>query len=96
MDDIRAFWREQNFDLRVACEKKEYDSEDDSKTLQPAIIIRHEFRNRFRRHRNRSLSLYNKRSRYDFSDRRNESRERSGSRSYSRPRDYQGPRETRM
>ncbi|KAA6361939.1 MAG: hypothetical protein EZS28_042535 [Streblomastix strix] len=36
MDDIRAFWRELNFDLRVACERKEYDSEDDSETLQLA------------------------------------------------------------
>ncbi|KAA6390572.1 MAG: hypothetical protein EZS28_013904 [Streblomastix strix] len=92
MDDIKAFWREHNFVLRVACVRKEYDSEDDSETLQPAKTTRQEFRNRFGRHRNRSLSLHNKRSRYDYPDRGGESRERSGSRSYSKPREYQSPR----
>ncbi|KAA6377361.1 MAG: hypothetical protein EZS28_027111, partial [Streblomastix strix] len=95
MDEVRAFWREYNFDLRVACVRREYDSEDDSETLQPAKITRQEFRNRFGRHRNRSLSPHNKRSKYDSPDRRSESRERSGSRGYSRSRDYEGPRETR-
>ncbi|KAA6390379.1 MAG: hypothetical protein EZS28_014097, partial [Streblomastix strix] len=95
MDDVRAFWREHNFDLRVACVRKEYDSEDDSETLQPAKTTRQEFRNRFGRHRNRSLPPYNKRSRYDSPDRRSESRERTGSRSYSKSREYYSPRETR-
>ncbi|KAA6396227.1 MAG: hypothetical protein EZS28_008250, partial [Streblomastix strix] len=36
MDDVRAFWREYNFDLRVACVGKEYDSKDDSEKRQPA------------------------------------------------------------
>ncbi|KAA6367145.1 MAG: hypothetical protein EZS28_037327 [Streblomastix strix] len=83
MDDISAFWREYNFDLRVACVRKEYDSENDSETLQPTKTARHEFRNRFRRFMNRFLSPRNKRSRYDSPDRGNESRERSGSRCYS-------------
>ncbi|KAA6358179.1 MAG: hypothetical protein EZS28_046294, partial [Streblomastix strix] len=95
MDDVKAFWREHNFELRVACVRKEYNSEDDSETLQPAKTTRQEFRNRFGRHRNRSLSPHNKRSRYDSPDRRSESRERSGSRSYSKSREYQSPRETR-
>ncbi|KAA6401857.1 MAG: hypothetical protein EZS28_002618 [Streblomastix strix] len=95
MDDVRAFWREHNFDLRTACVRKEYDSEDDSETLQPAKTTRREFRNRFGGHRNRSLSPHSKRSRYDSPDRRSESRERSGSRGYSRSRDYENPRETR-
>ncbi|KAA6317253.1 MAG: hypothetical protein EZS28_055130, partial [Streblomastix strix] len=43
MDDIRAFWREHNFELRMACVKKEYDSVYDSETLQPAKITRQEF-----------------------------------------------------
>ncbi|KAA6369844.1 MAG: hypothetical protein EZS28_034628 [Streblomastix strix] len=93
MDDIRAFWGEHNFELRVAWVRKEYDSEDDSETLQLAITTRQEFKIRFIRHRNRSLSQRNRRSRYDSPNRRSESRERSGSRSYSRPREYQGPRE---
>ncbi|KAA6365444.1 MAG: hypothetical protein EZS28_039030 [Streblomastix strix] len=45
MDDVRTFWREHNFHLRVACVRKEYDSEDDSETLQPAKTTRREFRN---------------------------------------------------
>ncbi|KAA6362168.1 MAG: hypothetical protein EZS28_042305, partial [Streblomastix strix] len=95
MDEVRAFWREHNFDLRIACVRREYDSEDDSETLQPTKTTRREFRNKFGRHRNRSLSPHSKRSRYDSPDRRSESRERSGSRGYSRSRDYEGPRETR-
>ncbi|KAA6365685.1 MAG: hypothetical protein EZS28_038789, partial [Streblomastix strix] len=95
MDDVRAFWREHNFDLRVACVRREYDSEDDSETLQPAKTTRHEFRNRFGRQRNMFISPHNKRSRYDSPDRRSQSRERSRSRGYSRPRDYEGPREIR-
>ncbi|KAA6374060.1 MAG: hypothetical protein EZS28_030415 [Streblomastix strix] len=93
MDEVRAFWREHNFDLKVVCVRKEYDSEDDSETLQPAKTTRREFRNKFGRHRNRSLSPHNKRSRYDSPDRRSESRERSGSRGYSRSRDYESSRE---
>ncbi|KAA6385562.1 MAG: hypothetical protein EZS28_018914 [Streblomastix strix] len=93
MDDIKTFWREHNIELRKACVRKEYDSEDDSETLQPAKTSRQEFRNRFGRQRNRSLSPRNKRSRYDSPDRKSESRQRSGSRGYSRLRDYQGPRE---
>ncbi|KAA6361364.1 MAG: hypothetical protein EZS28_043109 [Streblomastix strix] len=77
MDDIRAFCREYNFDLRVACVRKEYDSEDDSETLQPTKTARQEFRSRFGRYRNRSLSPHNKISRYDSPDRGNESRERT-------------------
>ncbi|KAA6397168.1 MAG: hypothetical protein EZS28_007307 [Streblomastix strix] len=50
MDDIRAFWREHNFDLRVACVRKEYDSEDDSETLQPVKATRYEFECKFGRH----------------------------------------------
>ncbi|KAA6402915.1 MAG: hypothetical protein EZS28_001556 [Streblomastix strix] len=96
IDAVRSFCRELNFDLRVACVRKEYDSEDDSETLQPAKTIIQEFKTRFGRHRNRSLSPHSKRSRYDPPDRRSESRERSGSRSYSRSTDYQSPRETRM
>ncbi|KAA6397312.1 MAG: hypothetical protein EZS28_007156 [Streblomastix strix] len=94
MNDIKAFWREHNFDLREECVRKEYDSDDDSQTLQPTKATRQEFRNRIRRYRNWSLSPHNKRSRYDSPDRRSESKERSGSRSLSRSRDYQGPRET--
>ncbi|KAA6352839.1 MAG: hypothetical protein EZS28_051634 [Streblomastix strix] len=75
MDDVRAFWREHNFDLRVACVRKEYDSEDDSETLQPTKTTRNEPRNRFGKYRDRSLSPHNKRSRYDSPDKRNESRE---------------------
>ncbi|KAA6374882.1 MAG: hypothetical protein EZS28_029592 [Streblomastix strix] len=93
MDEVRAFWRVHNFDLRIACVRREYDSEDDSETLQPAKTTRREFRNKFGRHRNRSLSPHSKRSRYDSPDRRSESRERSGSRGYSRSRDYESPRE---
>ncbi|KAA6375313.1 MAG: hypothetical protein EZS28_029162 [Streblomastix strix] len=96
MDEVRAFWREYNFDLRVACVKKEYDSEDDSEPLQSAKTTRQEFRNSFGRHRNRFLSPRNKRSRYDSPDRRSESRDRSGSRGYSISRDYQGSRERKM
>ncbi|KAA6369964.1 MAG: hypothetical protein EZS28_034509 [Streblomastix strix] len=92
MDDIKAFYREHNFELRVACARNEYDSEDDSETTQPAKTTRRKFGNRFGRHRNRSLSPHNKRSRYDSPDRGGESRERSGSRSYSKPREYQSPR----
>ncbi|KAA6394565.1 MAG: hypothetical protein EZS28_009913 [Streblomastix strix] len=95
MDDVRAFWREYNFDLRVACVRKEYGSEDDSETLQPTKTKRQEFKNRFGRYRNRSLSPHNKRSRYDSPDRGNESRESSGSRSYQKSREYQSSRETR-
>ncbi|KAA6377502.1 MAG: hypothetical protein EZS28_026972, partial [Streblomastix strix] len=94
IDDARAFWKEHNFDLRVACVRKEYDSEDDSETLQPSKTTRQEFRNRFGRYRNRPLSLNNKRSRYDSPDRGSESKQSVGSRSYSRPREYQGPGET--
>ncbi|KAA6393830.1 MAG: hypothetical protein EZS28_010643 [Streblomastix strix] len=95
MDDIEAFWRDHNFDLRVTRVRQEYDSKDESETLQPAKTTRQQFRNKFGRHRNRSLSPHRQRSRYDFPDRRSESRERSGSRSYSRSREYQSPRETR-
>ncbi|KAA6353536.1 MAG: hypothetical protein EZS28_050937, partial [Streblomastix strix] len=56
MDDVRAFWKEHNFDLRVACVRRDYDSEDDSETLQPTKTTRQEFRNKFGRNRNRSLS----------------------------------------
>ncbi|KAA6388216.1 MAG: hypothetical protein EZS28_016255, partial [Streblomastix strix] len=56
MDEVRAFWREHNFDLRVACVRREHDSEDDSETLQPAKTAIQEFRNRFGRHRNRNES----------------------------------------
>ncbi|KAA6365369.1 MAG: hypothetical protein EZS28_039106 [Streblomastix strix] len=49
-----AFWKDCNFDLRVACVRKEYDSKDNSETLQPAKTIKHEFRNRFGRYRIRS------------------------------------------
>ncbi|KAA6372185.1 MAG: hypothetical protein EZS28_032288, partial [Streblomastix strix] len=87
--------KEHHFDLRVAYVRKEYDSEDDSDTLQPTKATRQEFRNRFGRFRNRSLSPHYKRSRYDSSNRGNESRERSGSRGYSISREYQGLRETR-
>ncbi|KAA6399757.1 MAG: hypothetical protein EZS28_004706 [Streblomastix strix] len=85
MDDVRAFWREHNFDLRLACVRKEYDSEDNSETLQLAKTTRYIFRNRFGRYRKRSISQYNKRLRYDSPDRSSESRERSGSKVYSRP-----------
>ncbi|KAA6358612.1 MAG: hypothetical protein EZS28_045861, partial [Streblomastix strix] len=94
MDDVRAFWKEHNFDLRVACVRRDYDSEDDSETLQPTKTTRREFRNKFGRNRNRSLSPLSKRSRYDSPDRGSESRERSGSRSYSRSRQHQSSRET--
>ncbi|KAA6358287.1 MAG: hypothetical protein EZS28_046186, partial [Streblomastix strix] len=94
MDEVRAFWREYNFDLNVACVRKEYNSDDDSDTLQPAITTRQEFRNRFGRYRNRSLSPHNKRSRYDSPDRRIESRERQRSRGYSKLRYYQDSGET--
>ncbi|KAA6394171.1 MAG: hypothetical protein EZS28_010305 [Streblomastix strix] len=50
MDDVRAFWREHNFYLRVACVRKEYDSEDYSETLQPTKTTRQEFRNIFGRY----------------------------------------------
>ncbi|KAA6371489.1 MAG: hypothetical protein EZS28_032985 [Streblomastix strix] len=96
MDEVRAFWRKYNFDLRVAYVRKEYDSENDLEPLQPAKTTRQEFRNRIGKHRNRSLSLRIKKSRYESSYRRSESRERSGSRCYSRQRDHQGPRETKM
>ncbi|KAA6389601.1 MAG: hypothetical protein EZS28_014870 [Streblomastix strix] len=46
MNEFRAFWREHNFELRVACVRREYDSEDDSETLQPAKTTRQEFRKR--------------------------------------------------
>ncbi|KAA6385029.1 MAG: hypothetical protein EZS28_019446, partial [Streblomastix strix] len=74
---------------------KEYDSGDDSETLYPAKTTRQQFRNRFGRQKNRSLSSHNKRSRYDSPDRKSESSEGSGSKGYSRSRDYEGPRETR-
>ncbi|KAA6354151.1 MAG: hypothetical protein EZS28_050322 [Streblomastix strix] len=77
MDDVRAFWKEHDFDLRVACVRRDYDSEDDSETLQPSKTTRREFRNKFGRNRNRSLSPHSKRSRYDSPDRGSESRERS-------------------
>ncbi|KAA6368598.1 MAG: hypothetical protein EZS28_035876 [Streblomastix strix] len=35
MDDVRAFWRQHNFELRVTCVRQEYDSENVSETLQP-------------------------------------------------------------
>ncbi|KAA6382212.1 MAG: hypothetical protein EZS28_022263 [Streblomastix strix] len=47
LDDVRAFLREHHFELRVACVRKECDSEDDSETLQQAKTTRQEFRNRF-------------------------------------------------
>ncbi|KAA6366109.1 MAG: hypothetical protein EZS28_038366 [Streblomastix strix] len=93
--DIKALWREHNFELRVICVRIEYESEDVTETLQPAKTTRQEFRNRFRRPRNMTLSPRNKKSRYDSPDRRRESRERSGSSGYSRLSDYQDPRETR-
>ncbi|KAA6369588.1 MAG: hypothetical protein EZS28_034886 [Streblomastix strix] len=68
IDDVRAFWKEHNFDLRVACVRRDYDSEDDSETLYPTKTMRQEFRNKFGRNRNRFLSPYNKRSRYDSPD----------------------------
>ncbi|KAA6380700.1 MAG: hypothetical protein EZS28_023774 [Streblomastix strix] len=77
IDDVRAFWRENNFDLRVACVRREYVLKDDSETLQPAKIIRQEFRNQLGRYRNRSLSSCNKKQRYNSSERRSESRDRS-------------------
>ncbi|KAA6339732.1 MAG: hypothetical protein EZS28_052588, partial [Streblomastix strix] len=40
MDDVRAFWKEHNFYLRVACVRKDYDSADDSETLQPTKTTR--------------------------------------------------------
>ncbi|KAA6360253.1 MAG: hypothetical protein EZS28_044220, partial [Streblomastix strix] len=49
MDDVRAFWKEHDFDLRVACVRRDYDSEDDSETLQPTKTTRREFRNKFGR-----------------------------------------------
>ncbi|KAA6374203.1 MAG: hypothetical protein EZS28_030270 [Streblomastix strix] len=49
-----AFWKDCNFDLRVACVRKKCDSKDNSETLQPTKTIRHEFRNRFGRQRIRS------------------------------------------
>ncbi|KAA6367431.1 MAG: hypothetical protein EZS28_037043, partial [Streblomastix strix] len=94
-DDVRAFWREHNLNLRISCVRKKFDSEDDSETLQPVKITRQEFRNRFVRHRNRSISPHSKISRYDSPDRGNESRDRSGSRGYSSSREYQSSRETR-
>ncbi|KAA6391241.1 MAG: hypothetical protein EZS28_013230 [Streblomastix strix] len=33
MEEIRAFWRVYNFELRVACVRKEYQSENNSETL---------------------------------------------------------------
>ncbi|KAA6375045.1 MAG: hypothetical protein EZS28_029429 [Streblomastix strix] len=69
MDEFRAFWREYNFDLSVACVRRDYDLEDDSEILQPTKTTRREFRNKFGRNRNRSLSPHNKRSRYDSNDR---------------------------
>ncbi|KAA6401185.1 MAG: hypothetical protein EZS28_003291 [Streblomastix strix] len=75
MDEVRAFQREYNFDLKVACVRKEYDSKDDSDTLQPAKTSRQEFRNRFGRHKSKSISPRNKRSRYDSTDRRCQSRQ---------------------
>ncbi|KAA6368527.1 MAG: hypothetical protein EZS28_035947, partial [Streblomastix strix] len=47
-DDEKQYWPgydpgEHNLDLRVACVRKEYDSEDDSETLQPAKPTRQEF-----------------------------------------------------
>ncbi|KAA6343464.1 MAG: hypothetical protein EZS28_052309, partial [Streblomastix strix] len=94
MDDVRAFWKEHDFDLKVACVRRDYDSEDDSETLQPSKTTRRELRNKFGRNRNRSLSPHSKRSRYDSPDRDNESRERSRSRSYSRSKEHQNARET--
>ncbi|KAA6370094.1 MAG: hypothetical protein EZS28_034380, partial [Streblomastix strix] len=94
MDDGRAFWKEHDFDLRVACVRRDYDSEDDSETLQPSKTTRREFRNKFGRNRNRSLTPHSKRSRYNSPDRDNESRERSRSRSYSRSKEHQSTRET--
>ncbi|KAA6368286.1 MAG: hypothetical protein EZS28_036186, partial [Streblomastix strix] len=94
MDDVRAFWKEHDFELRVACVRRDHDSEDDSETLQPTKTTRREFRNKFGRNRNRSLSPHSKRSRYDSPDRGSESRERSASRSYSRSREHQTSRET--
>ncbi|KAA6377610.1 MAG: hypothetical protein EZS28_026859 [Streblomastix strix] len=40
MDDVRAVWRKHNFELRVACVRRDYDSEDDSETLQPTKTTR--------------------------------------------------------
>ncbi|KAA6400591.1 MAG: hypothetical protein EZS28_003886 [Streblomastix strix] len=94
MDDVKTFRREHNFDLRVACVRKDYDSENDSETLQPTKTTIQEFRNRLGRYRNRSLLQHNKRSRYDSPVMGSESRERTGSRSYSRSREYQSSRET--
>ncbi|KAA6363033.1 MAG: hypothetical protein EZS28_041440 [Streblomastix strix] len=84
MDEVTAFWIEHIFDLRAAFVRKEYDSDDESETLQSIKTKKQEFRNKLERYRNRSLSLYSKKSRYDSPDRGSESRERAGSRSYSR------------
>ncbi|KAA6402055.1 MAG: hypothetical protein EZS28_002420 [Streblomastix strix] len=88
-EEVKSFQREYNFEFRVACVKKEYDSEDVSETIQPAKSTRQEFRNRFGKYRNRSLSPYSMRARYDSPERRSESTQRSRLRDYSRSRDYQ-------
>ncbi|KAA6396870.1 MAG: hypothetical protein EZS28_007601 [Streblomastix strix] len=38
MDEVRALWKECNFNLRVECVRKEYDSEYDQETLQPTTL----------------------------------------------------------
>ncbi|KAA6381191.1 MAG: hypothetical protein EZS28_023283 [Streblomastix strix] len=60
MEDVKSFWKEHDYNLRVACVRRDYDSEDDSETLQPSKITRREFRNKFGRSRNRSLSPHSK------------------------------------
>ncbi|KAA6394263.1 MAG: hypothetical protein EZS28_010207, partial [Streblomastix strix] len=51
MDDVRALWKKHNFDLRVACARRDYDSKDDSKTLQSSKTTRRQFRNKFGRNK---------------------------------------------
>ncbi|KAA6378447.1 MAG: hypothetical protein EZS28_026027, partial [Streblomastix strix] len=96
MEEVNAFWREYNIDLRVARLMKYQYLEDYQETLQQAKTTRQEFKNSFRKHRNRSLSSYSKKLRYASHDRRSQSRDRTGSRGYSRSRDYQISRGTRI
>ncbi|KAA6396803.1 MAG: hypothetical protein EZS28_007665 [Streblomastix strix] len=59
MEEVKAFWREYNFDLKIENLRKKFDSEDDSETLQPARTTRQGFRYKFGKRRYLSLSRRN-------------------------------------
>ncbi|KAA6394614.1 MAG: hypothetical protein EZS28_009861 [Streblomastix strix] len=88
---INAFWRDVNFDLKVACIRMDYDSEDESEQMRPSKTTKEEHGRKFGVQGHRQTSPPDKRSRFDSSKDRINSGDPSRER--FRSRDYQGHRD---